>query len=468
MSDVTKRLSIRIAGLLTVLAVVIALAVTLMRPGPVEPEFRTPLAERVPGAVLPGAADDVLPSIGTEAPVPSADTLDVTLLKLILAKDLGGRVSIDVLDPLTGKHLMAEGPNTARTPASTTKLLTAAAALTALGPATTLPTTVVAGASAGQVVLVGGGDVMLSAGNGDPDAVNGRAGLRELARQTAQALLAQDRTSVELTLDDRLFSGPTVAPRWSEGDVAGGYVAPVQALEINVGKIGKSSQRFPDPALVTARIFAGLLEKRGVTVTGTIRRGAAPTAASDVLGRVESAPVSRLVEYALTESDNTVAETLGHLVAIAAGNPGSFAAAGPAVIAEVEKLGAPVAGAQLSDTSGLGDGSLVPPQTLTAVLALAIGAEQPQLRALLSGMPVAGASGTLLERFSESGQEAAAGVVRAKTGTLTGVSSLAGTVVDKDGRLLVFAVLADRVKSTVAARIALDQIATTLATCGCR
>jgi len=322
------------------------------------------------------------------------------------------------------------------------------------------------------VVLVGGGDVMLSAGAGNPALVNGRAGLRDLAQQTAKSLLAKNQKSVRLTLDDRLFSGPSRSPRWSASDVADGYVAPIQALEINGGRIrsGHNVARSADPALVAAQTFAGLLSKRGIKVTGTIRRGAAPKSADGeaVLGRVDSAPISSLVEYTLTESDNTVAETLGRLVAIAAGKPGSFAAAGPAVVAAAGELGVPVAGAVLTDTSGLGDGTRIPAQALTGVLALAAGDEQPQLRAVLSGLPVAGVSGTLRDRFAGSRQRVATGVVRAKTGTLTGVSSLAGTVVDKDGRFLVFAALADRVTSTTAARVALDSLAATLAGCGCR
>ena len=473
MSDVTKRLSMGIGGALAVLAIVVAIVVTLLRPAPAaEPEFRLPLAERVPGAVLPAAADAVLPEIGTEAPAPSADALDGVLLRLIAIKALGTGASIDVMDPLTGQHLMSEGQTVPRTPASTTKLLTAAAVLTAVGPQTTLPTTVVAGASPGQVVLVGGGDVMLSAGAGNPALVNGRAGLRDLAQQTAKALLAKNQKSVRLTLDDRLFSGPSRSPRWSASDVADGYVAPIQALEINGGRIrsGHNVARSADPALVAAQTFAGLLSKRGIKVTGTIRRGAAPKSADGeaVLGRVDSAPISSLVEYTLTESDNTVAEALGRLVAISAGQPGSFKAAGPAVLAELGSLGVPVTGAVLSDTSGLGDGSAVPAQTMTGVLALATGSEQPQLRAVLSGLPIAAVSGTLLDRFSDSEQHGATGVVRAKTGTLTGVSSLAGTVVDNDGRLLVFAAMADKVTSTTAARAALDRLATTLAGCGCR
>jgi D-alanyl-D-alanine carboxypeptidase/D-alanyl-D-alanine-endopeptidase (penicillin-binding protein 4) len=470
--DVTKRIDIRIAGLLAglvVLAVVVALGVTLLRPEAAKPVIRPPLSERVPGAVLPVAAASVLPGLGEGAPTPTADVLDRVLLPLIANKALGTGVSVDILDPLTGQHLMSEAPTTARTPASTAKVLTAAAALTALGPEATLPTTVVTGPGTGPVVLVGGGDVTLSAGAGDPVSVNGRAGLDDLAQQTAEALLAQGRTKVALTLDDRLFSGPTRAPGWAPSDVDDGYVAPIQALEIDGGRTGEGhyAQRTSDPALRAAETFGKLLKKHGVTVSGTVQRGAAP-AGPVVLGRVESAPISGLVEFALTESDNTVAEALGRLVAISAGKPGSFAAAGPAVLAELAKLGVTVTGAVLSDTSGLGDGSAVPAQTLTTVLALATGPEQPQLRALLSGLPIAAVSGTLSERFSGSGQKAASGVVRAKTGTLTGVSSLAGTVVDSDGRLLVFAAMADKVTSTGAARTALDRLATTLAGCGCR
>ena len=129
-------------------------------------------------------------------------------------------------------------------------------------------------------------------------------------------------------------------------------------------------------------------------------------------------------------------------------------------------LGVPVEGVRLVGGSGLARGSVVPARTLTRLLALAAGRERPELRWMLTGLPVAGASGTLADRFDGSGQSAALGIVRAKTGTLTGVNSLAGIVVDSDGRLLAFAVMADRTGGSRAARAALDAFAAALAGCG--
>ena len=479
MFDVTRPLSLRTSVVAAVLSlvVVVTFALTLLGSDPVAaPAARLPLAERVPGAGLPATAAAVLPVTATDAPIPSSRKLQQVLTPLIGASALGRGVSVDVLDPVTGKHLLTAGGSAGqqtRTPASTAKLLTAAAALTALGPQTTLVTTTVTGANPGQVILVGGGDVLLAAGEGDPEAVNGRAGLGDLARQTATALREQGRTSIQLLLDDRLFTGSTRGPGWELSDVDEGFVAPIQALEVDAGRVapGHYAQRSLDPAMRAATSFTKELARRGIKVSGAVHRltaAGAPTDAGAVLGQVQSAPVSSLVEYALTESDNTVAETLGHLVAAAAGQPAGFAQAGPAVLAVLKQLGVPVDGAVLTDTSGLGDGSRVSPQALTAVLALATDEDHPQLRAILSGLPVAAVSGTLAGRFSGANEAIASGVVRAKTGTLTGVSSLAGTVVDTDGRLLVFAAMADQVKSTVPARTALDRLATTLATCGCR
>ncbi|HET8642999.1 MAG TPA: D-alanyl-D-alanine carboxypeptidase, partial [Pseudonocardiaceae bacterium] len=90
-----------------------------------------------------------------------------------------------------------------------------------------------------------------------------------------------------------------------------------------------------------------------------------------------------------------------------------------------------------------------------------------RLRPMVNGLPVAGGSGTLAERYLAGPSVPGRGHVRAKTGTLEGVNSLAGIVVDADGRLLVFALLSNG-STAATARPALDAIAAALRTCGCR
>ena len=167
-----------------------------------------------------------------------------------------------------------------------------------------------------------------------------------------------------------------------------------------------------------------------------------------------------MVELALTESDNDVAESLARQTAIAGDEPASFAGADRAVTGQLRKLKLPLAGTRFADGSGLNRKDRVTAKLLTALLARAASAESPDLRPVLTGLPIAGFSGTLQSRFAET--PPAAGLIRAKTGTLTGVNTLAGTVVDSRGRLLAFAFLAGATSDPDAAQTALDRVSTAL------
>jgi D-alanyl-D-alanine carboxypeptidase/D-alanyl-D-alanine-endopeptidase (penicillin-binding protein 4) len=98
-----------------------------------------------------------------------------------------------------------------------------------------------------------------------------------------------------------------------------------------------------------------------------------------------------------------------------------------------------------------------------------VDAKQGRLRPLLSGLSIAGWDGTLLGENRFSGPAAVAdGAVRAKTGTLTGVSGMAGLLTDADGRLLVFSFVADQAPFEGPSRVAVDSLVAALVRCGCR
>lgn len=437
---------------------------TLAAPPP--PALPFPAAPGMPAALA--SATPVLAGVDASAPIPKAGVLQAQVDALVADPALGRTTGVLVTDRLTGEVLASHLPDEARAPASTAKLVTAAAALGTLDPRATLPTKVVAGATADQIVLVGGGDMMLAAGAGDPTAVVGRAGMGDLAAAVAKDLKLRGTTSVRLRLDDTLFAGPTTSPGWTQGELNVGYVAPVTALAVNIGKIkaGEYVPRYLDPAMAAAKVFAQRLTDAGITVLGSPTRGSAPADAR-VIGEVESAPLADIVRYVLTTSDNTIAEVLGRLVAVGQQLPASFDGATQAVLHAVSTLGIDTTGAHLSDCSGLGTGSAIPPRLLVAVLSAVQDGHHPALRDIAVGLPIAGLTGTLADRFTAN---PASGDVRAKTGSLPDVTSLAGTLTTADGRQLVFAVMADATGAIgqTAPVAAIDAFVTGLTGCGCQ
>ncbi|WP_225755097.1 D-alanyl-D-alanine carboxypeptidase/D-alanyl-D-alanine-endopeptidase [Actinotalea sp. Marseille-Q4924] len=430
---------------------------TLAPPPPSPSPFPTPPAAVPPPAIQVGA------DAATDAPVPDAAVVQAAVDAAVVHPWMGSSVGALVVDQLTGDVLAGSSAEVPREPASTAKILTAVAALRALGPERTVETVVVQ-EGPGRIVLVGGGDVMLAAGAGDPTATNGRAGLADLADQTARALGLAGVAEVSLGVDESLFSGPAVSPGWDPADLSQGFVAPVTPLQVNIAKTREEPYppRHADPSLHAAGVFAGLLAERGIAVTATERR-TAPDGATRI-AVVESAPVRDVADYLLRTSDNTVSEALGRLVAVEQGLPGSFEGATRAILVEIGRLGVDPAGAVLVDASGLAEGSMLSARQLVEVLRVA--ALDPALRSAVVDLPIGGWEGTLEDRFTEA---PALGLVRAKTGSLTGTTSLAGTVVTDQGRQLVFAVLADATPpgGQLGPRRVIDALVQQVAGCEC-
>ena len=375
---------------------------------------------------------------------------------------LGGSVPGLVVDAASGAVLLNRAATTKVPPASTTKITTATAVFAVLSAQMRIDTRVVAGSRTGQIVLVGGGDPTLSAAApGRPTLYPNAARLSALAAAAKRAL---GRPVTSIVVDTSLFSGPTLGPGWDAGDVPTSYGAPIEALMVDGGRPATGGdQRSDRPALEAGRALARLLGRPTLPVTA----GRAAVGAK-VLGTVHSAPVLDLVEQALLDSDNVIAELLGRQVALAEHEPLSFAGTVVAVRAALASVGFRLP-ATLVDASGLSRLDRLSPAVLVALLRLDIGPAHPLLNQVISALPVAGWEGTLAKRYRTS-SVAAAGRVRAKTGTLNGVVALAGLVRDRSGRLLVFAFVADRVPNgaTLSAEAAVDRVVASFAACGCR
>jgi D-alanyl-D-alanine carboxypeptidase/D-alanyl-D-alanine-endopeptidase (penicillin-binding protein 4) len=335
------------------------------------------------------------------------------------------------------------------------------------------------------VVLTGGGDVLLGAGDSDPAAVLGHAGLATLAEATVRALKegaaggnATDKSggTVSVLVDDSLFSGPSLSQAWSPEDVAAGETAPLYPLALNSARFDPAKTTGPRPqdaAMTAAEAFAARLTTAaadaGLSVTpgvARVRPGAA--AEAKVLAEVQSATVGEQVDLMLQTSDNYLAEVMGRMAAVGAGRPGSGEGAIATVLDQLKDLDVPLDGLHAADVSGLAPANQVSARQLTDVVRAMTSGTDTRLRAALDGFPVAGLTGTLGGRYTDEATAGGAGLVRAKTGTLNTVIALSGYVVDADGRLLVFSFVGNGLTPGAANKAALDRSASALAGCGCR
>jgi len=473
----TRTTALAALALLNVFTLTAGITVARMLP-PRLARLRVPVAAARPVV----NATPVLAPVGTSASrpqgtgLPTANGLASLLGTALPPSATGSDVGIEIADAGSGQVLYSQNASTPATPASTAKLVTAVASLAVLGPYARFTTAV--RQLGDTIVLVGGGDPTLAVNEYPSSDYPRPATLAQLAAGTARALRAQGLRSVRLGYDTALFSGPDMAPGWTEGDVTTGNVTPIVALEADQGRLTPGGAleddddpvnfrpRTNDPAGMTTAAFASLLEQDGIAVSGSPVQANAPVSAP-VLASVSSPPLTAIIEQMLLESNNVIAENLARHVAIAMGMPATFSGGAAADIAEIRRLGitTPVS---LVDGSGLSREDAIAPETLVRLLEVA--ARTPDLRGLITGLPVAGFTGTLSPGDSVFGGigGAARGVVRAKTGNLSTVATLAGLAYDAAGRLLIFAIMAPQVPGQLQrAADALDAAAAGLAACGC-
>jgi serine-type D-Ala-D-Ala carboxypeptidase/endopeptidase (penicillin-binding protein 4) len=400
-----------------------------------------------------GARDPLPTDSSTAAPIQPADLAERMAAPADLPVVAGG-LAFSVVDAATGETLAAREADTALVPASTLKLLTAAAVLRQFSGDEVLTTR--AAVQDGVVTLVGGGDMTLT-----------EEDLRELATGAAALAAEQGTPEVTVALDDgHLVGGHNEA--WGDNGPAGGWVTPTASLALEEGWLDgeQYGPKSTTPARDAAERFAALLAEAGTAVSGEITEATAPEGAPAV--EVTSAPLEELVRHTLLISDNTTAELLAHLVALSRGEETTPAGAAAAVEAEIRELAAEIDVApedldalEIHDGSGLSRLNRVPPALLAAVLAEVASGDVPTLEQILFDVPVAGLSGTLADRFGAPGTEDASGLVRGKTGYLGGAATLAGVAVLPDGRTAGYSIAVHGFDGAEAdaARAAVDAVA---------
>jgi D-alanyl-D-alanine carboxypeptidase/D-alanyl-D-alanine-endopeptidase (penicillin-binding protein 4) len=393
----------------------------------------------------------VLVSVAFLAPQPAVAAGQTPLARRLaralavphVAKSRSAAVAVDLV---TGKQLYSQNLSLPLIPASNEKLTVTYACLLALGPSYRFATDVL-----GEGELEGTvwrGDIVLK-GYGDPTLST--LDLLQLASQLhAQGIR---RVTGNVFGDESFFDQRRMAPGWKSWFFIN-ESPPLSALTVDRARFHGYVTRYP--ALGAAMSFRAALLRVGISVAGRARIGLADAAALP-LASIESVPLEQILRFMDHESDNFTAEILLKQLGAALSLQGTTAAGAAVVRQLLQEQGIPLAGVRIVDGSGLSRLDRLTTATLVEMLRSSW-LDEDLREILLASLPLAGRSGTLERRMRGS---AAAGRVRAKTGTLNEASALSGYV----KRRFAFSVIQNGAPvSAFWARRAQDRFAAVLAT----
>lgn len=383
---------------------------------------------------------------------------------------IDGTVSVTVIDD-RGYLLLAHEADTTVLPASTMKLVVAAAALLDLGPDHRYVTSIGAsappegaGVLAGDLVVTGSGDPALATPRFGEDAYPDRP--RTPLERLADAVAEAGITTVvgDVIGDPSLLADDPTAAGWLDRYLRERHARRASALTVDAGLevtyhddgrvIGVAAD---DPAATAAQRLVELLEDRGVAVLGGARSSRTPPDATHPLGTVESPPLRELLGYALRWSDNHLTD--GIFRTLGSDRGGTWAASAEATRAALEDLPLDWTGTVLADGSGLSRDDRLTAELLSRLdLEMNRSELAPLWREL---MAVAGESGTLRHRLRGTLADRR---LLGKTGTLEDVRALTGSVTGADGRRYHLTVIGNDLEGEERSRLRLlsDEIALTL------
>lgn len=397
------------------------------------------------------------------------------------------------------------------TPASVTKITTAAAVLNRLGPSFKFQTTLWSSGAVSEHTL--NGDLILK-GGGDAGFVSEtmwylvnefrRSGITKIKGDLVVDDTDFDKIRNDPSRDpervDRAYDAPVgamsfnwnsinifirptsvgAAPQVTLDPIDNGFKVDNKAKTVNktgnnleVSRVGQRIvvrgtigllqpevavyKNIDEPGEWAGAALKSFLEQRGIQVTGEVKLGKKPETAK-LLAKAESKPVAQHVADMMKFSNNFVAEMLTKNLAAQNGTtPANLEEGMKLIRGNLDDMGIESKRFSLVNPSGLSRRNKIKPADLALVLVQAQ-KNFPWFAEFLSSFPLSGQDGTLKRRMKDS-----EGWVRAKTGNLNGVVALAGYAGRKDGRVYAFSFIFNgKADQAELARGLFDQLATEL------
>jgi serine-type D-Ala-D-Ala carboxypeptidase/endopeptidase (penicillin-binding protein 4) len=387
-------------------------------------------------ALAPVAASAPVPTLNTpllslrRAPSTLANSITIDHLRTALAplSELVGDTScLVVADGSTS--IFDDGADTQVTPASNVKLLTGATAMEVLGPdfryTTELRGVAAGGVVAGDLYFVGGGDPLLSTADYPATQRHPPSSVTPLEGLVANLVAAGvTQISGNIVGDESRYDLERSVPTWPQG-IVGVEAGPLSALMVNDGVRDLGNlRRYDDVAVGAATILRNMLKAANIQVGGKATVGIAPPGLP-VLASIQSEPFTSVLAEMLTTSDNNTAELVLKELGFHVGTGGSRASGITVVGGVLVTWGIDTTALVQVDGSGL-DGA----NSLTCRILLAVIQHELNTPAFIDALPIAGQTGTLDDELVDS---PLAGLLRAKTGSLTNVKALSGLTVAAGG-----------------------------------
>lgn len=382
--------------------------------------------------------------IQTEPPTTLVDPLNKlhTDIDAVLEEVLftNASIGIKVVAVETGEVIYEKNSHKLHHPASTTKLFTAATVLAKLGSDYQFETTVYVDANAdiqmpGNIYLKGKADPVLQP--------------QDIVR-LADVLLESGVKSIQgdILIDTTYLDTVREGPGWMWDD------RPLRISALSIREIE------PEPGTRSRAFACGYLlktelEQKGIEVVGDVISGTVPSDARRVAKHL-SPPLADILKLMNKPSDNWIAELLFKAIgAEVMGEPGTWQKGRDAVNEFLEEIIGEPPAHRFVDGSGLSRYNLLNVELLTKLLVYMY-QNFELMPEYLASLPIAGVDGTLRNRMQGVSAEK---MLRAKTGTLSGVSALAGYTVTADDEVFAFGILISHyVGSAVPARDIQDRI----------